>query len=512
MSLQKVNHQRLLANSPNGMIEGGVEYDASNGNVKIKVRGLLGSTAFTPTLFENGQWTAEGKRVVPAATRELWIPIVSKAIIDTHEAAGGNGNKAVIPGWVKTEAENFNTDDAAKLNEKNHHYPDKVSVTSGDPTNKPSFATQGTKLSPHTGNTIKELMKSAGGYLNYPNDAIYSGDDTGYNQDHVRITQYTYKPPRPTLVKQGDGETIGKKLSQGIQRGSALKDYLGMVKLPMPSDVSDSNNVSWGEDSMNNISAAITGAIGQNLGANAGAKFGGGAVASLLGFSGGGDAAVSAGLGIKALGEGGLEALTSGAGGQTVAATLQSRILAGQGIEVSAESILARQLGRIPNANLELLFNSPTLREFNFSWKMTPRSKGEAKTVRNIIRFFKQGMAARKMASKAGKASLFLGTPNVFHIQYKTNESFDIEGVNKIKTVAVTGCAINYTPDGVWSAYEDGQPTSTVMSLRMQELEPVYDTDYSTDIMKERLFNDDIDEGGKVGGGLYQVGINEVGY
>ena len=355
-------------------------------------------------------------------------------------------------------------------------------------------------------------MKSAGGYLNYPNDAIYSGDDTGYNQDHVRITQYTYKPPRPTLVKQGDGETIGKKLSQGIQRGSALKDYLGMVKLPMPSDVSDSNNVSWGEDSMNNISAAITGAIGQNLGTNAAAKYGGGAVASLLGFSGGGDAAVSAGLGIKALGEGGLEALTSGAGGQTVAATLQSRILAGQGIEVSAESILARQLGRIPNANLELLFNSPTLREFNFSWKMTPRSKGEAKTVRNIIRFFKQGMAARKMASKAGKASLFLGTPNVFHIQYKTNESFDIEGVNKIKTVAVTGCAINYTPDGVWSAYEDGQPTSTVMSLRMQELEPVYDTDYSTDIMKERLFNDDIDEGGKVGGGLYQVGINEVGY
>lgn len=303
------------------------------------------------------------------------------------------------------------------------------------------------------------------------------------------------------------------KVSKGVQRGSALKDYLGMVKLPMPSDVSDSNNVSWGEDSMNNISAAITGAIGANLKENAAAKYGAGAVGSLLGFGGAGDATVSAGLGIQALSEGGLkEILASGTGGENLKATLQSRILAGQGIEVSPESILARGLGRIPNANLELLFNSPTLREFNFSWKMTPRSKGEAKTVRNIIRFFKQGMAARKMASKAGKASLFLGTPNVFHIQYKTNESFDIEGVNKIKTCAVTGCAINYTPDGVWSAYEDGQPTSTVMSLRLQELEPVYDTDYSTDIMKERLFNDDIDEGGKVGGGLYQVGLDEVGY
>ena len=510
MALEKLKHQRLLANAPNGMIEGGVEYDSATGDVKIKVRGLLGSTAFTPTLFENGEWTAEGKRVVPAETRELWLPIVSKSIKDTHEAAGGNGKKAVLPGWVKTEEENFNNDDSAKLNEKNNDSPE---GTENIKDTKDQFKDAATSLSPHTGNIIKELMKSAGGYLNYPNDAIYSGDNTGYNQDHVRITQYTYKPPRPSLVKQGEGEKMLDKVSKGIQRNSALKDYLGMVKLPMPSDVSDSNNVSWGEDTMNNISAALTGAIGQNLGGAVGAKMGGSAVGALLGLAGSGDAAVSAGLGAKAIAEGGLlDSLTSGAGGQTVAATLQSRILAGQGVQVSPESILARGLGRIPNANLELLFNSPTLREFNFSWKMTPRSREEAKTVRNIIRFFKQGMAARKMNSKAGKASLWLGTPNVFHVQYKTNEELDIEGVNKIKTVAVTGCAINYTPDGVWSAYEDGQPTSTVMNLRMQELEPVYDTDYSTDIMKDRLFNDDIQDGGKVGGGLYKVGINEVGY
>ena len=71
MALVKLNHKRLLANAPNGMIEGGVEYDSATGDVKIKVRGLLGSTAFTPTLFENGEWTAEVKRVVPAETREL---------------------------------------------------------------------------------------------------------------------------------------------------------------------------------------------------------------------------------------------------------------------------------------------------------------------------------------------------------------------------------------------------------------------------------------------------------
>ena len=467
-------------------------------------------------LFQDGDWTYKGKTDIPQATRDQIEASVKSQVKSTQEAAGGNANKAKLPGWVKTEKENFNVEDSAKLSEKNYRTP-KSRGGQGNTKGvkhkkKNNFEEASTELSPHTGNIIKELMRSAGGYLNYPKDAIYSGDSTGYNQDHVRITQYTYKPPRPELVKTAEGDKSFRAATRGTQRGSALKDYLGMVKLPMPNDVSDSNNVSWGEDTMNNISAALTGFVGANMGMAAGAKYGVGSLGALIGMGGAGDAAVSGLAGIDAVAGGALSEIQKGPAGEVMRSTLQSRILAGQGVQVSPESIMARGLGRIPNANLELLFNSPTLREFQFSWKMTPRSREEAKTVRNIIRFFKQGMAARKMAGKAGKTTLYLGTPNVFHIQYKTNEEIDIEGVNKIKTCAVTGCAINYTPDGVWSAYEDGQPTSTVMSLRMQELEPVYDTDYSTDIMKERLFNDDIKDGGKVGGGLYKVGINEVGY
>ena len=467
-------------------------------------------------LFQDGDWTYKGKTDIPQATRDQLETSVKSQVISTQEAAGGNANQAKLPGWVKTEKENFNTEDTAKLNEKNNRKGGQgnrgLIRNPGRYRSNPHYEEAATELSPHTGNIIKELMRSAGGYLNYPNDAIYSGDSTGYNQDHVRITQYTYRPPRSSMVKTETGHKSHWQATQGNQRTSALKDYLGMVKMPMPSDVSDANNVSWGEDTMNNISAALTGFVGANMGMAAGAKYGVGSLGALIGMGGAGDAAVSGLAGIDAVAGGALSEIQKGPAGEVMRSTLQSRILAGQGIEVSPESIMARGLGRIPNANLELLFNSPTLREFQFSWKMTPRSKEEAKTVRHIIRFFKQGMAARKMAGKAGKTTLYLGTPNVFHIQYKTNEEIDIEGVNKIKTCAVTGCAINYTPDGVWSAYEDGQPTSIVMNLRMQELEPVYDTDYSTDIMKDRLFNDDIQDGGKVGGGLYKVGINEVGY
>ena len=176
------------------------------------------------------------------------------------------------------------------------------------------------------------------------------------------------------------------------------------------------------------------------------------------------------------LGPGGFgEIAGSGAARQLAGSALQSRLLAAAGFQVSPEDILARGFGIIPNANLELLFNSPNLREFQFSWKMTPRDAEEGQRVRNIIRFFKQGMAARKRTATTGAASIFLGTPNVFHVQYKTNQETDIASLNRIKTVACTGCAVNYTPDGIWSAYEDGVPVSTVMSLRFQELEPIYD-------------------------------------
>jgi hypothetical protein len=245
-------------------------------------------------------------------------------------------------------------------------------------------------------------------------------------------------------------------------------------------------------------SALITGGVGAFLGAaEEGASLG-----VLMG------ALANSGIDVGNIGQ--------GQSGALARSTLQSRLLAMAGVQVSPEALMARGLGVIPNSNMELLFQAPALREFAFSWKMTPRDEYEAKKVRHIIRFFKQGMAARKMGeagTTAGTKSLFLGTPNVFHVQYKTNRDEDIEGVNRIKTCAVTGCAVNYTPDGVWSAYEEGQPVSTVMSLRMQELEPIYDTDYQGDVAEGRKFREiPGSPGSKASGDLYKISLDEVGY
>ena len=74
--------------------------------------------------------------------------------------------------------------------------------------------------------------------------------------------------------------------------------------------------------------------------------------------------------------------------------------------------------------------------------------------------------------------------------------------VVRIKTCACTGCAVNYTPDGMWNAYERGQPVSVTMSLRFAELEPIFDTDYDENVLNYDENRPD----------LHPVPIDAVGY
>jgi hypothetical protein len=343
--------------------------------------------------------------------------------------------------------------------------------------------------------------------LQYPKDALY--DKT---QDHLQIGQYHYRPPKSDQLFGGiDG--ANEIIKSGLQKTSALAEFLGIVKLPMPNNISDSNNVSWGDDNMNNLSAAATAEIIGNLD-----KYG---LAAGLGAVGGLFAGTApsqtGGLAVKGTLLAALkDALASSESAKALFKTgVGSQILSMAGFSVSPESILARGFGVVPNSNLELLFNSPTLREFSFQYRMSPRSKQEATEINKIIRFFKQGMAAKKQDAisgnpqygSAGAASYFLGTPNVFQLQYKTTGGNTIKGVNRIKTCALTGFAMNYAADGNWAAYDDGQPVSVIMNMSFKELEPIYDTDYQETIFDGRTFT------GKDGSGdLYPITSDEVGY
>ena len=354
----------------------------------------------------------------------------------------------------------------------------------------------------------------------YPIDALYGRTNfvqtSGESQDHLVISQYKYKPPRADDIW---GKTQpGVIITQGIARNSPLDEFLGLVKMPMPNAIQDSNNVAWGEDTVNALEAAALNTVQPRL-ADILKSGGTGAAAGIADLLiGGSGSAGSSAMAAQVLGRIGLGAMNTPGGnfGSTILAPeAVARILGAAGIETSAEAILARKEGVVPNSNLELLFSGPTLRQFAFVYKMSPRSREEARTVNQILRFFKQGMAAKKLLSTAGDSdgrSYFLGTPNVFRLQYRTTEDEAVKGLNRIKTCALTGTSVNYTPEGAFASYDKGQPVSVLLSLNFQELEPIYDTDYKfTGAANQgggaRADRDDTDEGYR-----WKIKTDEVGY
>jgi hypothetical protein len=314
-------------------------------------------------------------------------------------------------------------------------------------------------------------------------------------QDTLHITQFKYEPPNKDVFS-GD---VTKILREGISRGAVAtkKNLLGQVILPIPNNIQDSNNVSWGEDNMNAFTTAATAQIIQKpveaLGGLAAGK-GASALLDALGKSGLASLAGSAPPAVLRM-----LLLSQGMDNPATKAALFSYILSKYQFEVSPETILSRGLGVVPNSNLQLLFNNVKLRNFTFSYMMSPRSEAEAKDVNMILRFFKQGMAAKKQTKTAGGPSLVLGTPNVFKLEYKTGNT-PIKGLNKFKICALAGFGVNYAPSGQWAAYEGGQPTSVVMTMSFNELEPVYETDYTDDISSGFEYD------------LPKVGSEDIGY
>ena len=348
----------------------------------------------------------------------------------------------------------------------------------------------------------------------YPIDALYGRTNyvqtSGESQDHLVISQYKYKPPRADDI--WGQSNVGAILTQGIERNSPLNEFLGLVKMPMPNAIQDSNNVAWGEDTVNALEAAALNAVQPDMASlGTAGVIGGAAGITDLVLGGSGSAAsgaIATGLGTRlATAEG----VGSNIGSTILAPEAVARILGTLNIETSAEAILARKEGVVPNSNLELLFSGPTLRQFSFVYKMSPRSREEAKVVNQILRFFKQGMAAKKLLSTAGDSdgrSYFLGTPNVFRLQYRTTEDEAIKGLNRIKTCALTGTSVNYTPEGAFASYDRGQPVSVLLSLNFQELEPIYDTDYKfTGGEGARDDRNDTSEGYR-----WKIKTDEVGY
>jgi len=245
--------------------------------------------------------------------------------------------------------------------------------------------------------------------------------------------------------------------SRSFQR--KIKNIKGSVTLPIVTGIGDQNNVNWKGATLNPIqSTAAALALNVFEGARAGNNIN--------------EIVQSAGNAFNDA-----KAVLATQAGDDIRSGINV-YLAQQA--VGAQNLLSRTTGAIANPNLELLFTGPQLREFGFTFRLSPRDAEEATQVRKILRFFKQGMSV-----KTSSSNVFLKAPNIFKIRYQTfntnGDEIEHPSINFIKTCALTSCDVQYTPDGSYMTYEDAYRTLTAyqLTLRFGELDPIYDSDYT---------------------------------
>ena len=294
--------------------------------------------------------------------------------------------------------------------------------------------------------------------------------DINPTQDHMKISRFRYqradvnlskpqnrlekKSGKPFTVKNGDSTLGGKPL--------------GSILLPMPKVV-DTNGAEWGKSELN-----ASGLLALGSADMADEFFSiGGRIPSTTQVNREQQKAQDEAKKNQERGD-----ITTGgflgvgqAGVNQTNVTIAS-LLTGQ--ELDQDTFLARRGGHVLNPNAEMLFQGPILRNFNFSFIMIARSEREGKEIRSLIRFLKLGLAPKF------RNTTFLANPDVFKLEYKNGmgENDNLKTVNQfLDGLALTTIAVDYSPNGYWSAYRDSQPVAVKMDLSFSELRPVYEQD-----------------------------------
>ena len=294
--------------------------------------------------------------------------------------------------------------------------------------------------------------------------------DINPTQDHMKISRFRYLRADVNLSKpQNRLEKKGNKPFTVKNGDSTLGGQpLGSILLPMPKVV-DTNGAEWGKSELN---ASGLLALGSATKADNFFSFNN-FVPSTTQVNR--DQVLAQREAKEAQGRGDITTggfTGVGAAGVNQVNTTIASLLTGQ--ELDQDTFLARRGGHVLNPNAEMLFQGPILRNFNFSFIMIARSEREGKEIRSLIRFLKLGLAPKF------RNTTFLANPDVFKLEYKngTGEKDKLKTVNQfLDGLALTTIAVDYSPNGYWSAYRDSQPVAVKMDLSFSELRPVYEQD-----------------------------------
>ena len=340
------------------------------------------------------------------------------------------------------------------------------SITSSDPfSNDPTAVVD--SVSPNTGDVNNSINSETGTDINGSGDSSTPGGadalgnqfiktfTVGGSQDILRYPlempngfEYDYISIQAAEYKPSGLEAQTGDLSQANVGGKRFETVI----LPMQPNLSESNTVNYEDSSANFMQLA-------------GGKAAMGAIEGIGGLDG---------EKIMAAGKAALESAQSVAKDNATKSYLAA-YFAGQAV---GTNLVGRATGMVVNPNMTVLFSGPTLRSFQFSFPMTPRSGDEARLIRKIVRAFKRNSLPQRSGSTA-----FLMTPRVFLLKYifKSNSTTQATHpfLNKFKPCMLTSFNVSYTPDNSYMTLKDGSMTRYTIDLTFKEVVPNYADEYN---------------------------------
>ena len=219
------------------------------------------------------------------------------------------------------------------------------------------------------------------------------------------------------VVGAATGAIVG---SQGSRSQKRLKTA---IALHIPNNLSVNYSMSWSEEDTGALAMAAAG--GQEI--------------------------------ARALSSGGVNTDVSGVG-----AAILTNIALSNGPNQGANSAAT---GLAANPKKEQVFKGVNFRTFTFDYKFFPRNANEARNVRFIIDEFKYHMHPEFKDSN----NFVYIYPSEFDIFYYQDGHENLN-LHRHTSCVLTDMAINYTPNGLFSTFDNGMPTQIDVTLTFREL------------------------------------------
>ncbi|UTS51952.1 hypothetical protein [Synechococcus phage BUCT-ZZ01] len=262
-------------------------------------------------------------------------------------------------------------------------------------------------------------------------------DLTKTNRANINLDQIRQNIKQMRKTSDSDSETASNKsndpqfkeednlVTRLLEQTPRLQRLERVIGLQMPRSLIVNNEIMYGEPSIGTLEA-IAAELGNTQ------------------INGVGEGLVAAGKAV----------------GTAVTRNLRNSLINGAG------GAVGRALKVAENPRTEKLFDRVERRRFTMDYVFAPKNANEAQIAIDIIKTFRYYSLPELVAGK-----FYYLYPAEFQVTFFNALGDENLSIPKISQCIIRSVIVNYTPNGVFSAFENGLPTVFELSINLEELE-----------------------------------------